>query len=721
MKKTFTIFMMVLLVLSMVGSALGNDEEYDNLLNPLAVRDNMDFFSRIKYSFDHLTTFTAVNDATCTTNPFDFGPISNENLVCPTGDIVYFEQRGLENQGCSIDVWVYNPQTDVRTSYIGQFKKDPGEVQSFDSRDYYFELYPCGEVDCVCGSERDGGCGTGSREGQMKRVRDCEPSGCSWEYLWVDRESCEPEEDIEGCTDSDANNYNPSATVKKGCTYDLPEGDSGWIGTPVFTPERIKEGDSIVVTQIFHASEEGDYWLESGSGWNSAWVPQLQASVSIVNIEKNSCNASERWYNNKKVHLIEGDHTITFKIIPSLGRTIESKSARGEYTIHTAWVNGCGLGTVEGTNIIKAEKSLYVGVPSGSKLCGETCSAGILGFGSSKADATCETGWCYNSDVFDGDSCQPEGTTSDSVKDNKLLSNANVAELNEGGVCITKYLGIDLCKKTISEQDMANFELKTPSGQKDFRLKNKCIIDDNCCDKENSICVSSEDARGSWANAFLDWGNDNYGFCLGEAQTKPNTTTTSKAFSLTFKEWKEASIATRMKTLCKYDDDCLLYEDVETGETSKARCIATTQVQLQLEEDIEKVCDSSKSLSTKLAIGGGIAGGGAGFWTGCAIGSGTGTLALPGIGTLAGCIIGGTVGGTTGGFIGGTTGAGIGKAIYVNCESKNIQSPDLGACIVQKKGFIDFDFEEFFKENQMMVLGGIAIFLLFIFLAGKKK
>lgn len=247
-------------------------------------------------------------------------------------------------------------------------------------------------------------------------------------------------------------------------------GESGFTGKPTFSPARIKQGDSITVTQEFYASQDGKYFLEAGTEFISSWVPEL---ASTIGIETNECNPAEKWYNNKEVQLSKGKHTITFTLIPS-DKGIQKD---GEYIIHTALVIGCGNDTIGDINI--ASTSLYIGEPSeGEKIkCGKSCSP----IGNNEK---CETGWCYHFD--EGflsksiNTCQPkEGTIYDPSKNPKsefvskggynfIKPTSLGIEFIKGGGCLSKNI------TTKTARGMYSKELKSASGED--LIKSTCLL-----------------------------------------------------------------------------------------------------------------------------------------------------------------------------------------------------------------------------------------------------
>jgi len=138
--------------------------------------------------------------------------------------------------------------------------------------------------------------------------------------------------------------------------------ESGFIGKPTFSPARVELGESIKVTQTFYASKEGDYFLEAGAEFISAYVP-----MALFTIEENVCNEGEDWYANQNIHLTKRKHDIVFKVIPS-------KNKEGQFVVHTAWVEKCGGDLIKPISIsdekliisksIKPEISVDIGTSS---------------------------------------------------------------------------------------------------------------------------------------------------------------------------------------------------------------------------------------------------------------------------------------------------------------------------------------------------------------------
>lgn len=106
--------------------------------------------------------------------------------------------------------------------------------------------------------------------------------------------------------------------------------DSGrFIGQPSVSTNKIKDGQSVIVTQTFEADAKGTYLLEAGieriGGLNT---------LSAINIRGNTCNPYDKHFSNKAVYLTKGTHQISFEVTPVEGE--------GKYVYHTAYVTKCG-------------------------------------------------------------------------------------------------------------------------------------------------------------------------------------------------------------------------------------------------------------------------------------------------------------------------------------------------------------------------------------------
>lgn len=193
---------------------------------------------------------------------------------------------------------------------------------------------------------------------------------------------------------------------------------------------------------------------------------------------------------------------------------------------------------------------------------------------------------------------------------------------------------------------------------------------------------------------------------LAENETSPppvlppsadNTTLSGKSVSLTYKEWQDSTIAQRFKTLCKTNDQCEKYEDLEgTGKEYIVKCNADTRIQTQLQTDVDKICGDSQVQTffkqnkvQTLIVGGAVGlavGCGAGATYGSSIGLGfsliTGGISIP-VGATIGCVVG-ALGGTA---LASTGTQVISNAFLVNCADKSVPK-DAGACIATPKGGI---------------------------------
>ena len=80
----------------------------------------------------------------------------------------------------------------------------------------------------------------------------------------------------------------------------------------------------------------------------------------------------------------------------------------------------------------------------------------------------------------------------------------------------------------------------------------------------------------------------------GNGGSNQNITTPATQTSLTYQDWKDASSATRLKTVCSVKENCLPYEDL-TGNNKEfnVQCKATGEITTILAEDSKKLCDKS--------------------------------------------------------------------------------------------------------------------------------
>ena len=122
-------------------------------------------------------------------------------------------------------------------------------------------------------------------------------------------------------------------------------------------------------------------------------------------------------------------------------------------------------------------------------------------------------------------------------------------------------------------------------------LKNSlsCSTNNGIC-RSSQICLDDESSIGK-LDCFL--GSQ---CCIKKEEQDINGTKIVQALqpSLTWDEWKEASPAMRIKTVCSVDENCQPYEDLTgLGKNYTVSCKQTSQIVTQLDSDYKAVCDSS--------------------------------------------------------------------------------------------------------------------------------
>lgn len=333
--------MMMLLCLNVVSATLTDFKTFNNKVN----EDNW---------FNSL--FSTSGDKTCC---YGCQPTSS-------GTILDGETKTVDCGGSAlIDFYII---TSANTWYPVTEKTSPYTFActNTNSRNCVYECYNCnlgGTPEAgldLC--TNDYGCQLIAKDKRLPAWENyvCENNGCHQNCNAVFGEwSCDGADLVrtgtraQGCSDP-----NPIRTIPDSSLCAIPDdamiddGDvtispnSYFIGLPSFTPKDIKAGDSITITQKFHADIDGTYMLEAGSEYYGNFL-------SFVGISKNECNINEAWYSNKKVALTKGEYDVTFVITP--------KSINGQHKIHTSYVKG-GCGSDDYINYLAED---YVNVSGG--------------------------------------------------------------------------------------------------------------------------------------------------------------------------------------------------------------------------------------------------------------------------------------------------------------------------------------------------------------------
>ena len=164
MKKTITILICLIMMFSIPVIAQDMDETTEGT--------ETDYVS-----FDRnrgvLQALTVVDGKTCSDFPDrTIGPkIVTSSSWCLTNS---------KDFGIAAQVFRVNPR-----QYLGEHKLSPGERKCWSipstGEEYWMDMYWCDIGGCECINERDVKCAGN----EVLRERDCTPSGCSWESIWV--------------------------------------------------------------------------------------------------------------------------------------------------------------------------------------------------------------------------------------------------------------------------------------------------------------------------------------------------------------------------------------------------------------------------------------------------------------------------------------------------------------------------------------------------------
>ncbi len=175
----------------------------------------------------------------------------------------------------------------------------------------------------------------------------------------------------------------------------------------------------------------------------------------------------------------------------------------------------------------------------------------------------------------------------------------------------------DECKKKIKDTCAKNYGkcqlnvLSCPKGYVDIGQLD--CIGGHCCVKSEDVdlascqgtCRMSQCMDEEISVGKLDCSHGTC--CVKNEEVTVNETKVrvAKQPSLTWRDWKEASPAMRIKTVCSTDENCQPYEDLTGGNKNyTVKCKQTNEIIEQLNQDYKEVCKTAlwRKITTSTAL-----------------------------------------------------------------------------------------------------------------------